>query len=289
MWTGEFCHPCARVMWNKDVLRAEEEHKEKHAAGTCDPECETIFYFEDREARLEVLEKDKRKGCALKKSKPEARFPEHLETTEAYNTFVEELVLPGSSNGFHAALKAEAVSRREQASWEAGIREAERTAQEASKAQALCNSRVQQANGKFLGQGHGHSTYNRNYRGRHQANLRNQDGGSEHQGITNRIEYMTGVPGNKGSAAGQQWYPGQYYPQRQAKTSGSTTSTGNAESNFAVTAVIIQHEADVPVANKDVAQCKADTTQTESDLYEAVLAFHRSKLLSRPRRSLSLG
>jgi hypothetical protein len=50
IFTGDYCHPCFRVVWNFKVLQEEEEHRGRHLSGEC--LCEIIFDTEERETRL---------------------------------------------------------------------------------------------------------------------------------------------------------------------------------------------------------------------------------------------
>lgn len=50
IFTGTFCHPCFRVVWNMRVLKEEEEHRRRHLKGECF--CEVRFEGEDRERLL---------------------------------------------------------------------------------------------------------------------------------------------------------------------------------------------------------------------------------------------
>jgi hypothetical protein len=50
IYTGTYCHPCFRVVWNIKVLKEEEEHRGRHLRGECF--CEVRFEGEDREERL---------------------------------------------------------------------------------------------------------------------------------------------------------------------------------------------------------------------------------------------
>jgi hypothetical protein len=50
IFTKENCHSCNRVLWNMEVLRKEEEHRQLHKQGEC--HCEVIFDTEERERRL---------------------------------------------------------------------------------------------------------------------------------------------------------------------------------------------------------------------------------------------
>jgi hypothetical protein len=50
IYTNENCHSCERVLWNIEVLRKEEEHRQMHKHRTC--HCEVIFDAEERERRL---------------------------------------------------------------------------------------------------------------------------------------------------------------------------------------------------------------------------------------------
>lgn len=59
IFVNNYCHPCARVVWNKQVLEAEDKHRIQHKNGEC--ECEVIFDQEERErrARSVVMSKGK--------------------------------------------------------------------------------------------------------------------------------------------------------------------------------------------------------------------------------------
>lgn len=48
-FTNEYCHPCARVVWNAKVLKDEEEHRQSHMRGGCS--CEVVFPGEEREKK----------------------------------------------------------------------------------------------------------------------------------------------------------------------------------------------------------------------------------------------
>jgi hypothetical protein len=50
IFTGTYCHPCFRVVWNIRVLKEEEEHRCRHLRGECF--CEVRFEGEDRERHL---------------------------------------------------------------------------------------------------------------------------------------------------------------------------------------------------------------------------------------------
>lgn len=50
IFTGMYCHPCFRVVWNFRVLKEEEEHRERHMKGECF--CEVRFEGEDRDRHL---------------------------------------------------------------------------------------------------------------------------------------------------------------------------------------------------------------------------------------------
>lgn len=55
------CHPCSRVLWNLEVLRQEEEHRQKHIEGTC--ECNVVFRgVAEERARREAEKAEKGKG-----------------------------------------------------------------------------------------------------------------------------------------------------------------------------------------------------------------------------------
>lgn len=67
IFTEEYCHPCARVIWNANVLREEEEHRERHRRLEC--ECEVVFDQEERERRgLVTNVKGKGKDNAYRKN-----------------------------------------------------------------------------------------------------------------------------------------------------------------------------------------------------------------------------
>jgi len=66
IYTNENCHSCERVLWNMEVLRKEEEHRQLHKRQEC--HCEVIFDAEERERRVRPRGKGKGKG------KEQARF-----------------------------------------------------------------------------------------------------------------------------------------------------------------------------------------------------------------------
>ncbi|KAE9381797.1 hypothetical protein N431DRAFT_393384 [Stipitochalara longipes BDJ] len=49
IFTNENCHACERVLWNTEVLRKEEEHRQMHKRQEC--HCEVMFDAEERERR----------------------------------------------------------------------------------------------------------------------------------------------------------------------------------------------------------------------------------------------
>jgi hypothetical protein len=61
VFSNEFCHPCSRVVWNANVLKAEEEHRGQHMRGECG--CEVVFKGDARDnAVVPCLSKGKGKG-----------------------------------------------------------------------------------------------------------------------------------------------------------------------------------------------------------------------------------
>ena len=60
IFTNENCHACTRVLWNMEVLRKEEEHRQMHKQGTC--HCEVMFDEEERQRRQRPRSKGKAKG-----------------------------------------------------------------------------------------------------------------------------------------------------------------------------------------------------------------------------------
>ncbi|KAM3065978.1 hypothetical protein ACMFMG_009800 [Clarireedia jacksonii] len=49
-----YCHACARIVWNRQVLEDEEVHRQQHENGEC--QCEVVFTQEERERREKEYE-----------------------------------------------------------------------------------------------------------------------------------------------------------------------------------------------------------------------------------------
>ncbi|KAE8442306.1 hypothetical protein EG329_003506 [Mollisiaceae sp. DMI_Dod_QoI] len=95
IFTNENCHACARVLWNKKVLKEEEAHRQMHREGVC--ECEVIFDAEERERRMRP------RGGKGKGKNRELAHGEHTHGLDREISSAGE----GDGSGFHARQAAE--------------------------------------------------------------------------------------------------------------------------------------------------------------------------------------
>jgi hypothetical protein len=82
--TGSFCHPCLRVLWNKQVLAEEEKHRQQHLDGTCG--CNTVFKGVAEEREKLKVQQEAQLGLSMNKDKGKGKEVEARDGWEPATT-----------------------------------------------------------------------------------------------------------------------------------------------------------------------------------------------------------